>query len=247
MSNKIHLFWMYPDILNLHGDRGNIQAFEYVAGCMGLELEVTKIVNPDDVIDFEKADIMVFGPGELKACRIIANALEARKAQFEEYIHAQKHILVIGTSGAIFAKQIERLVEEDFDGLGLLEVTAKERKMILGDDLHVQLSDGTELMGSQIQMADYTVDSQYVLAQILYGHGNRAAGDEGARRENLIWTNLLGPVMVKNPWWAAQMLAQAAQRKGMSYTMPENSVFELELASLEAIKEYIALKKNRKD
>jgi hypothetical protein len=33
----------------------------------------------------------------------------------------------------------------------------------------------------------------------------------------------------------------------MSYTMPENSVFELELASLEAIKEYIELKKNRKD
>lgn len=28
--NEINILWMYPDILNLHGDRGNIMAFERV-------------------------------------------------------------------------------------------------------------------------------------------------------------------------------------------------------------------------
>ena len=31
MNNEINLAWMYPDILNLHGERGNAQAFKHVA------------------------------------------------------------------------------------------------------------------------------------------------------------------------------------------------------------------------
>lgn len=246
MSEKINLFWMYPDILNLHGDRGNIQAFAYAAERMGLEVEVTKVVNPGDEIDFAKADLMVFGPGELRACRILADALRERREALESWLEKVGHIFVTGTSGTIFGKKVERTNGGDFEGLGLLKLTAKERKMILGNDLHVQLADGMEVMGSQIQMAEYKVEPEQVLGKVLYGHGNRNAGDEGAQAGNLIWTNLLGPVMVKNPWWACRILAAIADRKGLAYTMPESADFELESASLKAVKEYLILKQEKK-
>ena len=31
MSNIVNVAWMYPDILNLHGERGNAKAFELVS------------------------------------------------------------------------------------------------------------------------------------------------------------------------------------------------------------------------
>lgn len=247
MSEKINLFWMYPDILNLHGDRGNIQAFEYAAKKMGLEAEVTKVVNPGDAIDLGKADLMVFGPGELKTCRILADALRDRVEELNAWLASGGHIFVTGTSGTVFGGRVERMNGADFEGLGLLNVTAKERRMILGNDLHVELADGMEVMGSQIQMAEYTVDPAQALGKVLYGHGNRNTGDEGARSGNLIWTNLLGPVMVKNPWWACRILAEIADRKGLSYTVPAMVEFDLEYASLKAVKEYLILKQEKKD
>ena len=247
MSEKINLFWMYPDILNLHGDRGNVQAFAYAARRMGLELEVAKVVNPGDGIDFEKADLMVFGPGELKTCRILADALRGRLEELEAWLEKGGHIFVTGTSGTVFGGKVERVNGNDFSGLGLLNVTAKERRMILGNDLHMELPGGMEVMGSQIQMAEYTVDPAQVLGKVLYGHGSRNAGDEGAKNGGLIWTNLLGPVMVKNPWWACRILAEIADRKGMSYTLPDMADFDLEYASLKAVKDYIVLKQEKKD
>lgn len=245
--SKINIVWMYPDALNLHGDRGNLQALVRVAGLMGIEAEVTKVVNPADPIDFENADLLVFNPGELKVCNRLVEALKARKEGLDAYIARGGAIVATGTSGAIFGGNVKRLAGGDFSGLGYLKMEAAERRMILGNDLHVKLPDGTELMGSQIQMAEYTVDPEQALAKVVYGHGNRGDGTEGARVHNLIWTNLLGPVMVKNPWWAAQLLADIAGKKGIGYHMPEENDYRLERGSLDALKAYIELKKEKKD
>lgn len=247
MSNVIRIFWMYPDILNLHGDRGNVQALEYTAKRMGLPVEIEKVINPQDEVDFDRADFLLFNPGELKVCDRIARALESRRAALDAYFGRGGAALVIGTSGTIFGKEVNRQDGSRFEGLGYLDIHADERRMILGNDLHVTLPDGTELMGSQIQMAEYTVPAEQALAKVVYGHGNKNDGTEGAKAGNLIYTNLLGPVLVKNPWWAAQMLAAIADSKGLPYRMPDRTDFELEYASLDAVKAYIELKKENKD
>lgn len=247
MSNVIRIFWMYPDILNLHGDRGNVQALEYAAKQMGLEVEIEKVVNPADKADFDRADLLLFNPGELKVCRRIIEGLREQKAGLDGFVAQGGTILAIGTSGSIFGKQVQRQDGSSFDGLGYLDMTAKERRMILGNDLHCLLPDGTELMGSQIQMAEYTVAPEQRLAQVVYGHGNCNDGSEGARTENLIWTNLLGPVLVKNPWWAVTLLGSIAEKKGLEFKTPGKDVFALEYASLDAVKAYIELKKENKD
>lgn len=247
MSNVIRIFWMYPDILNLHGDRGNAQALQYVAEQMGLEVQMEKVVNPADHADFSRADLLLFNPGELKICNLIARSLGKQKEELDAYFARGGWALVIGTSGTIFGKQVRRQDGSSFNGLGYLELEADERRMILGNDLHCVLPDGTELMGSQIQMAEYTVTPEQSLAKVVYGHGNRNDGSEGARNGNLLYTNLLGPVLVKNPWWAVQMLGEIARSKGLEYQVPDKEVFRLEYASLDAVKAYIKLKEENKD
>ena len=41
----LNIVWAYPDILNLHGDRGNLLALERIAKMLEIETKVTKIEN----------------------------------------------------------------------------------------------------------------------------------------------------------------------------------------------------------
>ena len=61
-----------------------------------------------------------------------------------------KIIFVTGTTGALFAHNIDRLDGSSFNGLNLLDMDVKERNMVLGDDLYYKF-EKMDIMSSQIQ------------------------------------------------------------------------------------------------
>ena len=73
----------------------------------------------------------------------------------------------------------------------------KERKTVIGDDIYFSINGNQEIIGSQIHMMDFEVNEAQALGEILYGYGNNGTKFEGARVNNLIFTNALGPVFVK--------------------------------------------------
>lgn len=245
-KKEINLYWMYPDILNLHGDRGNIQAFIHIAKLMGLELKVQRIESYEEKIDFEKADILVFNPGELKTIKRVIEKLRKDTESIKQYIETDKHIIVIGTSGAIFANEIVSTENEITNGLKLLDMNCIERKTIIGDDIYFSLKDGEEIIGSQIQMLDIILNQAEPLGEVIYGYGNKENGKEGAKNNNLIFTNTLGPVFVKNPWWAEKMLIDIAKRKQYQIEEIPIAKYEIEVKSFNSCKEFIEKKKNAK-
>lgn len=216
--NKITVGWMYPNLLNLHGERGSVQALEKIGARMGLSVEFLRIEDFSQPIPFEKLDLLMFLPGEIAVFPHLIPAL--RSSGLEDYLQNGGHLLAIGTSGLMFGKSILREDGSSIEGLGFLNMTARERKYVWGDDLHLRINDSQqELIGSQIQMAD--VDAQYPLATTLYGMGNNNSGAEGARHGNLIYTNCLGPLFVKNPWFAESILNEILQKKGLPTVTPE--------------------------
>ncbi len=224
---QITIGWMYPDCLNLHGERGSVQALKRVGNNLGLEVQVRRIDDFEDTVPFEKLDFLFFGPGELRVLGYICPALQKQRKALETYVNRGGYILAIGTTGLLFGKETLREDGSTFQGLGLLDMIGKERKFVFGDDLHFRLKDTKqEIFGSQIQMAD--VQAVEPLGDILYGRGNHADGAEGARYKNLIYTNCLGPVFVKNPWWAEEILKDILLKKlGISQKTP----YTLESAS----------------
>ena len=247
--SKLNITWCYPDILNLHGDRGNIMALVRIAKKMNLEVNVKKIVNMGDPIDFDNTDILFFNPGEFKSCENIVHALSKQKDELDRYVEENKVLVTIGTTGASFAKTIHRIGKPDLEGLGYLDMTCQERDNILGDDLICTMREtGFELAGSQIQVMDTHLNQDIALADVSYGYGNCSYEDkkEGARYKNLIFTNLLGPLLVKNPWLTEALIREAMHNKGEAVTgsIPD-SEFDLERKSLECIKRYNATKADK--
>lgn len=219
--DKLHLGWMYPDLFNLHGERGSVQALVRAGENLGVQVEVRRIDSLDEKIPFDELDLMVFLPGEIKSFAQVKPVLDAQKGALAAYLDRGGYLIAIGTTGLLFGRQIQRENGEIFEGLGLLDLTAKERSYVWGDDLHFRLKDTKqEIIGSQVQMAD--VETNMPLGETLYGHGNNNSGSEGARYKNLIYTNCLGPVFVKNPWWAEDILKDICLQKflGLSQKRP---------------------------
>ncbi|MBE6149619.1 MAG: hypothetical protein E7170_02720 [Firmicutes bacterium] len=242
MKNSINITWCYPDILSLHGDRGNIMAFERICKMLDVEVIINRIDNYSDKIDFENTDILFFNPGEFKCIEYIVEALNKQKKELKKYIENNKVLITIGTTGAAFAKTIKRINKDDIDGLGFLDMTCEERDTIHGDDLIVKLYNDMEIAGNQIQVMETILNNENIkFADVIYGYGNNGyeKKQEGAKYKNLIFTNILGPLFVKNPWYAEEIIKIALKNKKMKLDkVIDVENYDIEIKSLEAIKKY---------
>lgn len=243
MNNEINLAWMYPDILNLHGERANAQSFKIVAEKLGITLNIDRIDDLEANVNFSKYDILLFNAGELKVLPDIIKSIERQKDEFTKYVNDKKYIIVTGTTGAMLGDTITRKNGDIFYGFKLLNMDIKERDTVIGDDLYYSIDD-MEVMGCQIQMIDIELkDNQEALGTIKYGYGNNGnLKDEGARSGNIIFTNCLGPVFVRNPWFAEKILRDVAKNKQISISEDINPEYEIEIKSLESTKEFISKK-----
>lgn len=244
-KNNLNLLWLYPDMLNLHGDRANVQAFKNVAQKLNLDINIEKVDDYDTKIDFDNTDIIFINPGELKVIKETIEALKEQKTGLDEYINKNKFIILIGTSGAIMSKKTQKLDGSEFEGLGYLNMDCKQREYIYGDDIYFNLNDESnmELVGSQIQVIDTILNEDISLGNLVYGFGNNGEGTEGAKYKNVIFTNSLGPVFVKNPWWAEKIIKDAMKNKGINLEKTiDKSEYEIEIKSNESIKNFISTK-----
>lgn len=210
--HKLLVGWMYPDLLNLHGERGSLQALMQVGQDLGIDIQICRIEKPSDTIPFDELDLLVFLPGEITTLTHLIPALLSQKDGLDAYLQKNGYLLSLGTTGLMFGKSITREDGTQIQGLGYLDMTATERKYVWGDDLHICLRRNKQaLIGSQIMMADVT--AKYPLADTIYGRGNNGTGTDGARWKNLIYTNCLGPLFVKNPWFAESILKDIILQK----------------------------------
>jgi len=217
--HKISVGWMYPNLLNLHGERGSVQALVEIGKQLDIDVEIVRIEDFDDPIPFDSLDLLMFLPGEIITLSHIIPALQSDA--LHNYLEQGGYALALGTSGLMFGKSILREDGTTVSGLDYLDMTAKERKFVFGDDFHIRVNDsGMELAGAQIQMAD--VDAKNPLATVIYGMGNNNTGAEGARWNNLIYTNCTGPLFVKNPWFAEEILKGIMIKKGIQITATGN-------------------------
>lgn len=129
------LTYLYPDLLNLYGDRGNVAAAARTAEKMGVAFSFERVDDFDTPIDFAGSDLLLFSPGELSTFPRIIERLERDRAALEEYIESGKYILAIGGAACIFADVVNRVFRPSYQGLGLGLYDCAEREAAYGDDL----------------------------------------------------------------------------------------------------------------
>lgn len=233
----INVLWMYPDILNLHGERANAKAFELIGNKLGLKVNIDRLDNIDDKVDFDKYDVLLFNAGQLKEIEVISDIMKNQIDELNKYINDKKVILVTGTTGALFSNNISRLDDSSFKGLNIFDADIKEKEYVYGDDIYFKFND-MEIIGPQIQMIDIDIKNEKPLAKTIYGYGNNNTGYEGMIKNNVIFTNTLGPVLVKNPWLCEYIFDLVIENKNLK-VKKKKVEYDLENKSLDSSKEFI--------
>lgn len=246
--NTLKIAWLFPDTLYLHGERGNILALEYFAKLANLTPETEKIDFDTQGFEPMDYDIIFCPPGEIVSFPAVIEWLTPYKSQFEAFIEEGRPLLVTGTSMAIWGKKTQRTDGSSFEGLGILSVDTVEKEAVYGDDLYYRClynGKGIEIIGSQIQMADFINRGEEPFGRLFYGYGNTGKDrSEGFAKKNSIFTNTLAPVLAVHPTLAVEVIKAAASAKGteLGEIIWDNSLAEKSFATK---KEFIENKVTR--
>lgn len=212
----LSILWMYPDILSLHGGRGDLMALLRFATMANLPADIRRVTHLTDPVDLDAADMLYFCCGDLSCVPDVVKALEPRLEDLRAFADAGKMIVANGSSGAILAKELRILGGPTVPGLGLLNMRFTERGSIHGDDLWMDAIDGVEVIGNEIKRTDVALEpGQAPFGTVRYGRGNCGDGYEGAVTGNVIYTGCMGPVLVRNPALAMALLRRAAEAAGL--------------------------------
>lgn len=240
-----HILWLYPDVMNLHGGRGDVMGLLHICNMLELPVQIRRWDSMREDIPWDWPHLIYMNAGELKCVPEITESLERQREGLNSYLERKGWFIATGSSGGVLADEIHKTDGSIINGLGLLGMTWRQRNAVYGDDIWFKTGgdDGREyeVIGNQIQVADVELaEGQQPLGEIIYGRGNCGKGDEGARTDNIIFTSCLGPFTTKNPEYIASLLVSAADQAGLRHpgTITPDMI-EVENKSAEYIKKFM--------
>lgn len=210
---KITIGHLYPDLLNLYGDRGNIQCLLKRCEWRGIDAEVIAF-EQDDEIDFSKLDIVLLGGGSDREQMIVAEKLRSVKDSFKEYVENDGVLIALCGGYQLLGKYYKN-GQDVIEGLKILDIYTEQGKdrllnnVVLESELVEMPVVGFENHGGRTCINDYMP-----LGKVLHGAGNDGqSGYEGVVYKNVIGTYLHGPLLPKNPQLADGLIQRALEKK----------------------------------
>jgi CobQ-like glutamine amidotransferase family enzyme len=209
---------LYPDLMNIYADRGNLLMLERRCRWRGLGFELTG-AGLHDELDGEGADIYYIGGGQDRDQALCARDLATAKRDPLHAAAARGAVILAVCGGYQLLGHSYQLGDETLPGVGLVDVTtvrsdgprlignvAIEVELGSGPSVPQRVLAGFENHGGRTHLAG----GASALGRVLRGHGNNGVdGYEGVRAGNVIGTYLHGPLLPKNAWFADWLIAAA--------------------------------------
>jgi CobQ-like glutamine amidotransferase family enzyme len=226
---KIKIGHLYPDLLNLYGDRGNIQCMKKRCEWRGIEAEVQEFQIMDK-IDFSDLDIVLLGGGSDREQMLVCEKLKTIKCEFNDYV-VDNGVVIAVCGGYQLLGHYYDTDQGRIEGLSLVDLYTEQGSPRLISNIVIEnaLFDmpivGFENHGGRTYIGD-----NKPLGNVLFGHGNNGTdGAEGVLYKNVVGTYLHGPLLPKNPQVCDYLIKNALERKyGKSELQPLDDRQEIE-------------------
>ena len=220
MSNaddrRLHVAVLYPDLLNLYGDRGNARAIARRCAARGIEATVSG-VEIDDGWSPADIDLILVGGGQDREQRRVQADLQRRGEAIRGYVDEGGVVLAVCGGFQLFGHHYRGWDGEIMEGIGVFDAVAAhpgpQIRRCVGNV--VALWEGETIVGFENHGGrTYLNEGQRALADVVSGFGNNGGdGLEGARVKNAYGTYLHGAVLPKNPHLADCLIRLALERR----------------------------------
>lgn len=237
---RLIIYHLYPDLLDLYGDRGNVLTLTSRCKWRGIDVEVRRVSLKEE-IDFSEADILFLGGGSDREQGLLVEDLSSRSRELKDAIEDGLVLLTICGGYQLLGQYYQTGEGKKIPGLGILDLyTIAGNKRLIGNVI-VQMDEGLQRSIGDIYGDNKITENVNVfggnldtlvgfenhsgktylgsglcsLGKVIRGNGNNGEDSyEGVRYKNVFGTYLHGPFLPKNPQIADLLLSLALQRQG---------------------------------
>lgn len=225
MTGKINIYHLYPNHLNLYGDRGNMLALCRRARWRGIEVNIVPM-EPGDGINFSSCDLLFMGGGQDSDQKLVAEDLKGRSAEMRRAAEENMVIFAVCGSYQLLGSYYTTARGEKIGGLEIIDLYTEPGKGRLIGNAAISCSlwgPARTLVGFENHGGrTYLGENLQPLGKVLYGYGNNGTDKtEGAVYNNVIGTYLHGSLLPKNPWLTDHLLQKALAYRHQDITLRE--------------------------
>ena len=215
---KLNICHLYPDVLNLYGDTGNITCLRQRILWRGIGVEITQLPIGAQA-DFSRFDLFFIGGGQSFEQGLIMDDLRSGKAdEIKAAVEDEKVVLAVCGGYQILGRFFRTHSGEQFDFIGAIDIhTIGSDERMIGNYMFscAEDSGGATIVGFENHSGKtYLGEGVSPLGKVMTGFGNNGEdGTEGARYKNVFGTYCHGPLLPKNPKFADFIIKTALERR----------------------------------
>lgn len=198
---SINILHLYPDLLNLYGDRGNIECLKMRLMWRGIDVNVRECALKSENLDLTDIDLIFLGGGADREQEIVLNKLLPIKDELKEFVEDGKTFLALCGGYPLVGKSY-KTEDKEIECLNLIDITTEEinGKRFTGNIILKSPQFENYIVGFENHNTKTDIKAYTPLGNVEKGFGGGADGtDEGVVYKNLIGTYLHGPLLPKNP------------------------------------------------
>jgi CobQ-like glutamine amidotransferase family enzyme len=213
----LRIAFLYPELMNIYGDRGNILALSRRAQWRGIDVEVDK-VSVGDTIDPDYYDFYFFGGGQDKQQITVAHDLQGQKVDaLKEAVERGAVILSVCGGYQLLGKYYRPFDADDLPGISLFDAHSEAGNTRYIGNVLIDCAlpgVGTIVAFENHSGRTFLGPGCKPLGKSIIGGGNNGEdGTEGAIYRHAYGCYLHGSLLPKNPRLADLLLAQALERR----------------------------------
>ena len=216
---ELKILYLYPDILELYGDYGNIQVLKYRLEKRGINATIEQYSIGDNPPNFNNYDLVFAGGGADQEQGILADDLIKYKENIKDAINNGVFFLLICGAYQLFGKYYKSADGDIVPGLEVFDyyteaINDRKKRCIGNIVIEANLNRiNTKVIGFE-NHGGQTFDISNPFGKVLFGNGNKFGDtEEGYFQNNVIATYLHGPLLSKNPELADYIIKYCLDRK----------------------------------
>jgi CobQ-like glutamine amidotransferase family enzyme len=217
---ELKLAYFYPTLMNLYGDRGNVQMLAQRCRWRGIGFQIAEI-GLGESPDMGGVDLAFFGGGQDKEqIRIGADLVEKKAVNLKAAIEDDLVMLAVCGGYQLLGDYYQPVRGTVLSGIGALDLHTEGGEwraignVLVNATLNAE-QDPLLMVGFENHSGrTYLGPKCHPFGQVVVGFGNNGLdGGEGVRYRNCFGTYLHGPLLPKNPLLADYLITLALERK----------------------------------
>lgn len=235
MKYQLTIGWLYPELMNTYGDKGNIIVLQKRCEWRGIKVEVKHLNVGFAINDLKTCDLLFMGGAQDKQQTIVSEDLKKKARVLQSMIENGIPGLYICGAYQFLGKYYKEADGTIIDGSGILDLytenPGQNHPRLIGDILiearsawdvarsktstPYNLPPTTQLVGFENHGGrTYLGLEVQPLGTVEVGFGNNGINKtEGAMYKNSFGSYLHGPILPKNPHFADHLIQLALERK----------------------------------